>query len=150
MTKSKYWLPLALFACWSSQASAHTCKTASEGEILGVFEQWNASLESGDPKRVADLYQEDALLLPTVSKTPRLTRDDRIDYFRHFLAERPSGALDTHHLGLGCDEATLAGLYTFRFASSGKQVAARYTFTYRWDGERWLISQHHSSLLPAG
>lgn len=151
MTPLKHGLPLAFIglACLSSQTTANTCKTASEGEILGLFAQWNDSLKSGDAQQVASLYQDDALLLPTVSGIPRLTHEQRIDYFEHFLAKRPSGRLDTHHLRQSCDEATLAGLYTFDFASDGQQVAARYTFTYRWNGERWLISQHHSSLLPS-
>lgn len=150
MTSSKYRLILTFIGLvgLSAPATAALCKTASEREALGLFTQWNDSLKSGDPHQVASLYQDDALLLPTVSRIPRQTREARIDYFEHFLAKRPSGKLDTYHLRQSCNEATLAGLYTFDLAASGQQVAARYTFTYRWDGERWLISQHHSSLLP--
>ena len=93
---------------------------------------------------------DDAVLLPTLSKLPRLTPDERIEYFQHFLADRPSGKLDSLHLSPGCNTMTMAGLYTFNFAVNGKQVPARYTFTYRWDGQAWLISHHHSSLLPQG
>lgn len=29
--------------------------------------RWNAALQTGDPEKVADMYAEDAILLPTVS-----------------------------------------------------------------------------------
>ncbi|MGE8464769.1 DUF4440 domain-containing protein [Pseudomonas putida] len=122
----------------------------SEAQSRALFAQWNASLQAGDPVAVAKLYSDDAVLLPTLSKLPRLTPDERIEYFQHFLADRPSGKLDSLHLSPGCNKVTIAGLYTFDFAASGKQVPARYTFTYRWDGQAWLISHHHSSLLPQG
>lgn len=146
---------LALLGLSSLQAHANTpqqapqqCHSASAAELLKLFDQWNAGLLSGDPAQVAALYREDAVLLPTVSATPRLTPEARLDYFQKFLRDRPTGKLDTHEVQSGCNEATAAGLYTFDFAATGQRVAARYTFTYRFDGERWLISQHHSSMLP--
>ncbi len=146
----KYLIPAALLvvAVPAQAATPHSCQMLNEADALGLFEQWNASLKTGDPLKVAKLYQHDAVLLPTVSNAPRLTQAERVDYFSHFLADRPSGRLNSHHLKRGCDTATLAGLYTFDFASTGRQVAARYTFIYRWDGQAWLIDHHHSSLLP--
>lgn len=145
------YLQLALcgLATLPLHASAQSCQYATEQQALNLFEQWNDSLKSADPHQVARLYQDNALLLPTVSKKPRLTEQERVEYFSHFLADKPSGRLDTHHFDAACNIATLTGLYTFDFAATGKQVAARYSFTYRWDGQRWLISHHHSSLLPS-
>ncbi|MBC3410254.1 DUF4440 domain-containing protein [Pseudomonas sp. SWRI51] len=133
-----------------AQASLSQCRTSSAAEMLVLFDQWNAGLLSGDPAQVAQLYSKDAVLLPTLSPVPRLTHVDRLAYFEKFLRDGPSGKLDTHEVQTGCNEATAAGLYTFEFAATGQKVAARYTFTYRWDGQRWLISQHHSSLQPQG
>ncbi|AXM95407.1 SgcJ/EcaC family oxidoreductase [Pseudomonas plecoglossicida] len=151
MNIAKCCLPMALLGLVALplQAAAQNCQTVSEQHALALFEQWNDSLKSGDPQQVAQLYQHDALLLPTVSMQPRLTQQERIDYFTHFLAEKPSGKLDSHHFQAACDTAILAGLYTFDLAASGKQVAARYSFIYRWNGQQWLISHHHSSLLPS-
>lgn len=149
MPSVKHLLPLALLACTlQAQAAPASCQTLDRSQALELFKQWNDSLQTRDADQVAALYSDDAVLLPTVSKTPRLSPEARVDYFRHFLSDGPSGSLDTHHLQAGCNVATLAGLYTFQFADTGQQVAARYTFTYQFDGQSWLISQHHSSLLP--
>lgn len=133
-----------------AQAAVELCHPTPEVEIENLFSLWNASLQTGDATQVAALYREDAILLPTVSAVPRLSHEARLDYFRHFLKDGPTGRLDTQQVQIGCNEATAAGLYTFEMASTGKRIAARYTFTYRWDGQRWLITQHHSSLLPQG
>lgn len=147
-------MPRNLLITLALASSAHayageaaSCKTLTEQDALALFDRWNASLQTGQPERVADLYSDQAVLLPTLSATPRLTREARVDYFRHFLASRPDGTLDTHFLQTGCDTATMTGLYTFNMADS-KQVGARYTFTYLWNGDTWLIAHHHSSLLP--
>lgn len=130
--------------------SSAQCVTTTEADIVGLFHQWNSSLQSGDALAVNALYAPDAVLLPTVSHIPRLNAEQRIDYFKHFLANQPVGRLDSQRVHTGCNSALLSGLYTFRFAGTGDEVAARYSFAYTWDGERWLISSHHSSVLPEG
>jgi uncharacterized protein (TIGR02246 family) len=124
------------------------CKPTSEKKIAALFDRWNESLETGDPHKVAANYAEDAILLPTVSNQPRLTQAEREEYFEHFLLDEPSGKIDLRRIYLGCNVAVDAGLYTFTFGRTGQVVPARYTFTYRWDGEQWLITSHHSSVLP--
>lgn len=149
MTRAKHFLPTTLLACaLQAQAAPVGCHALDHAQALGLFKQWNDSLRSREAANVAALYSDDAVLLPTGSKTPRLSPEARADYFRHFLRDGPSGSLDSYYLQPGCNVATLVGLYTFLFADTGKSVAARYTFTYRFDGQRWLISHHHSSLLP--
>jgi hypothetical protein len=88
------------------------------------------------------------MLLPTVSNQPRLTPSEKEDYFHHFLENRPSGKIDMRSIELGCNTAIDVGLYTFTYAKSGEVIKGRYTFTYRWDGSKWLISSHHSSVMP--
>ncbi|WP_442107917.1 DUF4440 domain-containing protein [Pseudomonas sp. NUPR-001] len=149
MKHCSLFLPLALLSMASFPVQASNCALISEAQVLELFNQWNASLHSGEPQQVAALYRDDAILLPTLSSEPRLNTASRVDYFTGFLSKQPSGELDTHHVTLGCNMASLSGLYTFTFAQTGEQVPARYSFTYRLDGERWLIDSHHSSLLPA-
>lgn len=151
MTYAKPLMPLVfcLFAV-QAQAAATDCQPLDQPAALALFERWNSSLQSRDPLRVAALYSDDAVLLPTVSSTPRLSAETRIDYFRKFLEHGPSGTLNSHVLQTACNVATLAGLYTFEFKDDKPPVAARYTFVYRFDGKDWLISHHHSSAQPNG
>ncbi len=125
-------ITLVLAACVSApssdSASARTeaCKATTEQEIGALFDRWNRSLQTGDPHKVVANYAERSILLPTVSNKPRLTAAEKEDYF---------SAVD-------------AGLYTFTFGTTGAQVKARYTYTYKWDGSQWLITSHHSSAMP--
>ena len=125
-----------------------TCKVTTEKEIASLFDRWNQSLQTGDPHKVVANYAERSILLPTVSNKPRLTPAEREDYFHHFLADRPSGKIDLRFVEIGCNTAVDAGLYTFTFAKTGAVASGRYSYTYRWDGSKWLITSHHSSVMP--
>jgi uncharacterized protein (TIGR02246 family) len=131
-----------------SNAPMASCKVSSPAEIAGLFERWNKSLISGEPQQVLSNYATDSVLLPTLSNVPRLTPAAKEDYFEHFLHNRPSGKIDSRTIQLGCNSAVDIGLYTFTFAKTGAVVHARYTYTYVWDGQQWLISSHHSSGMP--
>ena len=131
-------------------AAAHTevCQAVSTADIAALFDRWNASLQSGDPAQVVANYAEVSVLLPTVSNQPRLTPEEKEDYFRYFLKNLPSGAIDSRTIFIDCNTALDTGLYTFTMGASGEVVHARYTFTYHWDGDQWLITSHHSSAMP--
>ncbi len=124
------------------------CVKTSEQEIAKLFDRWNNSLATGDPKKVVANYSEKSVLLPTVSNKPRRTAAEKEDYFIHFLKNKPSGVIDSRKIKISCNTAIDTGLYTFTFAKTGEELSGRYTFTYRWDGDKWLITSHHSSLLP--
>ncbi len=118
-----------------------------KSEVAALFDRWNASLRTGDPKKVAANYAPGSILLPTVSNRARFTSAEKEDYFAHFLARRPEGTIDDRVIDVDCNSATDAGLYTFRFAD-GTSVKARYSFSYRKLGSQWLITSHHSSGMP--
>ena len=138
-----------IFAAMSAPALARTesCQPASEKEIASLFDRWNSSLRTGDPKKVVANYAAKSILLPTVSNTPRLTPEAREDYFAHLLEKKPVGKIDSRMIEIDCNTAVDAGLYTFTFGD-GSQVKARYTYTYKWNGKQWLITSHHSSAMP--
>jgi uncharacterized protein (TIGR02246 family) len=128
-----------------------TCKATSEADIKGLFDRWNNSLKTGKPDEVVKNYAPDAILLATVSNKPRLTQDERRDYFVHFLENKPVGEINMRVIKLGCNDAIDAGTYTFTFGdgpNKGQKVRARYTYTYTLKDGKWLISSHHSSAMP--
>ena len=133
----------------TSPAAASQRLAAPTGQdIASLFDRWNESLQTGDPWRVVARYAEPSILLPTVSNRVRLTPEEKADYFAHFLENQPAGEITLRQIQVGTDLAVDTGLYTFRFAKTGEQIQARYSFTYRRFGTNWLIVSHHSSALP--
>ena len=126
---------------------ADECDMPLKAEIAALFDRWNASLRTGDPRRVVANYAPNSILLPTVSNRARFTIAEKEDYFTHFLMKRPEGSIDDRLIEVDCNSATDAGLYTFRFAD-GTKVKARYSFSYKKIGNEWLITSHHSSAMP--
>ncbi len=121
----------------------------TDQDITALFDEWNSALQTGDPKQVAALYETNAILLPTVSNQVRHNHAEIEDYFVHFLAKGPQGKIDESNVRTFGDLAINSGVYTFTF-SDGATVQARFTYVYRWNGQRWLIVEHHSSAMPEG
>ena len=119
----------------------------SNTEITALFDEWNSALKTGDPNKVASLYEGNGILLPTVSNQVRHNHEEIEDYFVHFLAKGPQGKIDEANVRIFDQIAINSGVYTFSF-SDGATVQARYTFVYRWNGQRWMIIEHHSSQMP--
>jgi uncharacterized protein (TIGR02246 family) len=119
----------------------------SKENINALFDEWNNALQTGNPENVAALYETTAILLPTVSNKVRHNHDEIEDYFVHFLAKGPQGKIDEANIRIFEEIAINSGIYTFSF-SDHSSVQARFTFVYRWSGQRWMIVEHHSSVLP--
>lgn len=121
----------------------------SDSYIAALFEEWNTALQTGEPKNVTALYESNAILLPTISNQVRHNHEEIEDYFIHFLAKGPKGVINESNIRTFGNIAINSGIYTFTF-SDGNSVQARFTYVYRWNGQRWLIVEHHSSALPQG
>ena len=119
----------------------------TENNIPSLFEDWNSALQTGDPKQVAALYETNAILLPTISNKVRHNHKELEDYFVNFLAKGPIGTIDESNVRTYGDVAINSGVYTFTF-KDGSSVQARFTYVYRWNGQKWLIVEHHSSQMP--
>ncbi|MFI9271002.1 SgcJ/EcaC family oxidoreductase [Kitasatospora sp. NPDC052896] len=135
-------------------AAVSSTQMPSAGQIAALFDQWNAALATGDPNRVADLYAPDAVLLPTVSAEIRTTRAGIVDYFQHFLVNKPVGKIQERFINIPDPTTAIdTGLYQFTLTQkdgSKTEVDARYTFVYELRGGKWLIINHHSSAVPTG
>ena len=127
---------------------AEECVETSEEQIAALFDRWNGAIQTGDVHKVVATYAPISLLLPIASSRPRVTAVDKEDYFHHFLENRPVGRIDSRGIEIDCNTAIDTGLYTFTFQKTGATVKARYTLTYKWDGEQWLITSDHASALP--
>jgi uncharacterized protein (TIGR02246 family) len=119
----------------------------SQNEIAALFDEWNAAIQTGNPKNVAALYESNGILLPTLSNSVRHNHEEIEDYFVRFLANGPVGKIDEGNVRTFGQIAINSGIYTFSF-KDGTSVSARFTFVYRWNGERWMIVEHHSSQMP--
>ncbi|WP_405870667.1 MULTISPECIES: SgcJ/EcaC family oxidoreductase [unclassified Streptomyces] len=131
------------------KAEAKPTKT----QIAGLFDTWNKALQSGDSEKVADLYAKNAVLLPTVSNEVRTNRAAIVDYFDHFLQNKPVGTkIKTIVDVLDSNSAIDTGVYKFALTDhdTGKKsvVEARYTYTYEKIDGKWKIVNHHSSAMP--
>ena len=115
--------------------------------VSSLFEVWNNALQTGDPIKVAELYEPNAILLPTVSNKVRHNHEEIVDYFVHFLAKGPEGKVDESNVRTFGDIAINSGVYTFTF-KDGSSVQARFSYVYRWNGQDWRIIEHHSSAMP--
>jgi len=127
---------------------AKSLKRSSKKEIASLFNRWNKSLKSGDPDQVVKNYAKNSILLATLANKPRLTVAEKRSYFKSFLINKPSGKINYRKIEVGYDTAMDAGVYTFTFAKTKAVVKARYTFTYRFNNNKWLITSHHSSRMP--
>jgi uncharacterized protein (TIGR02246 family) len=135
----------------SSNPAPQTEQKPSEEQVEALFADWNAALATGDPQKVADRYAPNAVLLPTLSNNVRSTRAEIVDYFEHFLKNKPKGTiLESHVAVLNAEDAVDAGIYRFNLTQNGQvsDVDARYTFVYEKIDGKWLIVNHHSSAMP--
>ncbi len=143
----------AMLTAGSQLAAAESCVTLDSKAVAALFDDWNFALASLDASKVVQRYWPDAVLLPTVSNTPRTNAAMIGDYFEHFLAKRPRGRIDTRTIQSGCNVAMDMGTYTFSLMNDKgvtSEVAARYTFIYQYRDGGWKILHHHSSAMPEG
>lgn len=124
------------------------CVAVTEKEIEALLERWRESIQSGNPHKVIAHYAPKSVLLPLSSTKPRLTLDDKEDYFRQFLKNKPLVRINSHTIELDCNTAINEGLYTYTFQRTGAIVNARYSVVFKWDGLQWLITSDHSSIYP--
>src|SRR5258706_9419611 len=118
-------------------------------QVAAATAEWISTFNTRDAARISALYAPDAILWGTVSQTIRTTPGEILEYFEESSAKRPNLRmfLGEYHVRLYGDIAINSGYYTSRNPVNGQEVAIpmRFTFTYRREGDRWTIVNHHSS-----
>jgi uncharacterized protein (TIGR02246 family) len=120
----------------------------SETEAKSLFSLWNNALATLDPDAVAKRYSKNAVLLPTVSDTPRTDYASIKNYFESFLLKKPQGEILESFVTLGDGWCKDVGVYEFTMGASGDKVKGRYSFVYVFEDGEWKIAHHHSSVMP--
>ena len=94
----------------------NTDEATSNGDITpkqvrALFSLWNNALATGDSRLVASRYatKSGAVLLPTVSDTPRTDYAGIKDYFDGFLKKQPQGEILEGNIRIGEGWAQDAG-----------------------------------------
>ena len=136
-----------LFGCQTMPPSE-----ARRGEIVAATQAWIDAMGSHDAPRVVALYDAEAVLWGTRSPTLRDTPATVADYFNILRTVPPSykAVLDEQRIRVYGDIALNTGSYTFSELRDGKEILrpARFSFVYRNRNGRWLIVDHHSSVVP--
>jgi uncharacterized protein (TIGR02246 family) len=122
----------------------------TESEVRGLFNLWNDALATEDPRKVANRYSTNGVLLPTVSDIPRTDYPGIVNYFTNFLKLKPQGEILDGKIIIGNNWAQDAGVYEFTLGATGDKVKGRYSFVYIFEDGEWKISHHHSSIMPEG
>jgi uncharacterized protein (TIGR02246 family) len=115
------------------------------------FAAWNNALLSLDAKKVAALYApKDLSFLPTLS--PDMIRDNVAahTYFIGLLKKTPEAKISADDIqAFGSDAYLHTGLYTFYLGPDRTPVQARFSYLWKKTNDAWIITHHHSSVLPA-
>jgi uncharacterized protein (TIGR02246 family) len=135
-----------------ARTTRERCEVVTTSQVDGLFSAFNAAWATKNPDTVTSLFTPDAVLLATVSNTPRTTPAGIKDYFVSFLKSSPVGTIDTSTTTLGCNSATRVGTWTVALTNpttnAVTNVKARYSFVYRYGRDGWKIYHLHSSMMP--
>jgi uncharacterized protein (TIGR02246 family) len=120
-------------------------------EIEMALTNWLNTLADGDPVKVTDLYLDNGVLLGTVAEDIKQGHTEILSYFEMFVTKNPIGSVDTFILQNFGDVCISDGTYTFELDGEDGQrtsVAARYTYVWKKENDKWMIATHHSSVNP--
>jgi len=132
---------------------ASTAVAGPKEDVAAATSSWARALGEDDPDKVLPLYADDAVLWGTLSPTVRADRMALRDYFVTAFKVLPNLKVTFGDQLIRVYDGTAVntGYYTFSYGMEGetKSLPARYSFTYVKSGERWLIVDHHSSVMPS-
>lgn len=122
-----------------------------------TIEKWIENVNHRDIDGVLSLYSNtDTAFWGTFANHIRTNRDEVRTYFDRFLdVDSIACRIDENiERQITTEVVSFTGIYTFTIVKnsgdSATQSTARFTFTLRYNAEheRWMIVEHHSSLMP--
>ena len=144
-----YFVLGSVIACFALVSVA--LAASDEGSIKAAYNDWVKAVTGGSADPVLKLYDDKAVLLATFGPKPLVGHNQLREYFVQFTG-LPHLRAETNEsiIRIFGDTAVNSGLYTFRYEKNGKtvNVPARFSFTYRKEGDKWKIVDHHSSVVP--
>lgn len=120
-------------------------------DVAAATQAWVAAFNSHDPERIVSLYADDAVFWGTGSQILR----DTPALVRAYFSGMPNNpdlhvAISEQRVRVFGDIAINTGAYTFSNLVEGTPTStpARFSFTYQLRAGRWMIVDHHSSVVP--
>lgn len=147
--------PLLLVAALAGGcATQQVAGDLADAAARAATQQWiNAFNTCTQPSTIALLYEPSALLWGTASPTLTSTPGAVLTYFDRPCTSSPKPTVELGQFQVRShgEFVTSAGVYTFTTFPGGQPRVspARFSFTFRRNGDQWLIVNHHSSLMPA-
>ena len=123
-----------------------------EASVRAATEAWIAAFNRSDLAAFCALYDPQAVLWGTTAAELITTPQGVRGYFDAVFALRPAPVMvlvDALPRVFG-DVAVCTGRYTLALATlpMRREVAARFSFTWRRTAGSWRIVDHHSSAMP--
>ena len=118
-----------------------------------ILDKWMQAVNSADADAILNLYDPNAVLIPTFSNRVLNTPEKLRDYFEA-LGSRPELSIALHEKTLITQELgnqvyVLGGIYNWRFAVDGEVLNFEARFSYVMDlAKPAPIVHHHSSQIP--
>jgi uncharacterized protein (TIGR02246 family) len=120
-------------------------------DVEATTQQWIAAMNRKSAADVVALYAKDAVFFGTTSPVLRDTPALVNEYFKNIANGGDATiSMGDHRVQVFGDVAINTGYYTRASKQDGKEVKspARFTFVYQLRQGKWMIVEHHSSVLP--
>ena len=121
-------------------------------DVEATTQQWIAAFNRKSATEIVALYAKDAVFFGTTSPILRDTPELVRDYFKNIGNVGDSTiSMGDHRVQVFGEVAINTGFYTRTAVQDGKEVKnpARFTFVYQLRQGKWVIVEHHSSVLPS-
>ena len=122
-------------------------------KALDILETWMNAINSGDVKKLASLYNNKAVLIPTFSNRLLDTPEKIANYFEE-MAKKKDLSISLHEKTvitqeIGNELFSLSGIYKWAFSIDEELLVFEARFSYIFDlSNPKPILHHHSSQIP--